>query len=104
MFQFQPGNVLDFAKQVAGQKNTTENDHQTVKGFVPMVQSAWIGGDEEAFSQEVLTRLLPKYVELAAAFAGIELNLTQSTEKVQSADQQAAKAANRLGDTFSKIY
>jgi len=104
MFQFQPGIVMDLAKKVMSQKTTTDNDQATVKSYVPKVQAAWIGGDEAAFSQEVLNRLVPKYIELAAAFAGIELNLTKSSENVQSADQKAAKAANRLGEVFSQIF
>jgi len=103
-FQFMPNLVMDIAKNVMSQKTATENDQSTVKSYVPMVQSAWIGGDEEAFSNEVLTRLVPKYFELALAFAGIELNLTKSSDSVQSADQKAAKAANGLGDLFSKIF
>ena len=103
-FQYVSSGVSDAAGKFMQQKNTTDSSQSIVKGFVPKVQGAWIGGDAEAFALEIATRLVPKYMELALAFTGINVNLTKSNESVQGADQNASKMASQLGDTFEQIY
>lgn len=104
MFQFNPAQVMDAASKVVQQKSTIDNAQSMIKGYIPKVQGAWIGGDADEFAADIMRRLIPKYVELALAFAGINVNLTKSTETVQGADGKAAKMAGQLGDTFSQIY
>jgi len=103
-FQYVSSGVSDAAVKFIQQKNTTDSSQSIVKGFVPKIQGAWIGGDAEEFAADIARRLVPKYVELALAFTGINVNLTKSNESVQGADQNASKMASQLGDTFSQIY
>lgn len=103
-FQMDFSQVADAASKFTQQKSATESAQSMIKGYVPKVQGAWIGGDAEAFALEIATRLVPKYMELALAFTGINVNLTKSSESVQGADQNVSKMASQLGDTFSKIY
>ena len=103
-FQYVSSGVSDAAVKFIQQKNTTDSSQSIIKGFVPKVQGAWIGGDAEEFAADIARRLVPKYVELALAFNGINVNLTKSNDSVQGADQNASKMASQLGDTFSGIY
>jgi len=103
-FQYVSSGVSDAAVKFIQQKNTTDSSQSIIKGFVPKVQGAWIGGDAEEFAADIARRLVPKYVELALAFTGINVNLTKSNESVQGADQNASKMASQLGDTFEQIY
>ena len=74
-----------------------------VKSYVPKVQSAWIGGDADEFAADVARRLIPAMMELIAAIAGINLNLTKATNTIDQADNKAQGMANSLGDLFGQI-
>lgn len=103
-FQFIGSQVAEAVKGFAQQKGITEQNQSIVKSFGPKVQSGWIGGDADEFNADIIRKLVPKYAELAAAFKGVELNLTKSSNQVAGADKQAAGLASRFEDTCSKIY
>jgi uncharacterized protein YukE len=74
-----------------------------MKSYPAKVQGAWIGGDADEFAADVARRLVPKTMELIAALAGMNVNLSKATQTAQSADQKVSKLANQLGDVFSQI-
>jgi WXG100 family type VII secretion target len=104
IFQFMFGGVSDAISQVTSQSQAVSGVQDMIKGFVPKVQGAWIGGDADEFASDVNRRLIPKIQAFIQAFSGINSNLTKSTETVQSADQQLSKLGNQIGDEFSKIF
>lgn len=104
IFQFDFGKVADAASKFGQQKNITEQSQGIVKNFGPQVQSAWIGGDADEFNADIVRKLMPKFVELALAFTGIQVNLTKAADQSSGADKQAAGLANGFADTCSQIY
>jgi hypothetical protein len=96
----------DIANVMAGiqmQQQTCLQLMDTVKGYVPQVQSVWVGEDATLFSVEVTTRLVPALLELSAAIAGININLTKTQNIVRRADAQAAYVAGHLAEEFLGI-
>jgi WXG100 family type VII secretion target len=74
-----------------------------IKGYVPKVQGAWIGGDADQFAEDVARKLVPAMAELIAAIGGINLNLTRAAGIIDQADQKARQFADGLGDQFAQI-
>lgn len=103
-FQFDFGKVADAASKFGQQKNVTEQSQGIVKNFGPQVQAAWIGGDADEYNADIVRKLMPKYVELALAFTGIQVNLTKAGDQSSGADKQAAGLANGFSDVCSQIY
>jgi hypothetical protein len=96
--------VAEAANKFVQQKNVTEQSQSVVKGYGPKIQSAWIGGDADEFNADILRKLMPKFVELALAFTGIQVNLTKSSETASSGDKQASGLASGFSDICSKIF
>lgn len=94
------GNVM---ATVGQQQQITGQVLDTIKGFVPKVQSAWIGGDEDEFAADVARKIVPAMTELIAAIGGVNLNLTSATDIVDQADTKCQGMANQLGDLFGQI-
>jgi len=103
-FFINPAQVAQQAKKFAQQKLATEASQTIVKGFGPKIQAAWIGGDADEFTQDIARKLMPKFTELALAFAGIELNLTKSCDTASAGDVKASKLAGGWSDLVSKIF
>jgi hypothetical protein len=98
------GQVMEAAGKFGQQKDATEQSQSVVKGFGPTVQGAWIGGDADEFNADILRKLMPKFVELALAFTGVQVNLTKSADTTSSNDQKASKLASGFADVCSKIF
>lgn len=103
-FNFDFGFISSVAGQFTKMAGQTDGIQNMVKNYGPKVQAAWIGGDADEFVADIGRKLMPKFIELALAFTGIQVNLTKSSENVTGADNQAASEANQLADEFSKIY
>jgi WXG100 family type VII secretion target len=103
-FLVEPGKLMEVASKFGQQKSAVEQAHDVVKSFGPQVQAGWIGGDADEFAADLGRKLLPKYIEFAAAFAGVELNLTKTNETSSAGDQKAAGMAQQFADTCSQIY
>jgi uncharacterized protein YukE len=88
---------------VKKQQGMADGVLSAIKGFVPKVKAAWIGGDADEFEADVARKLVPAMMELIMAIAGINVNLTQATSTVDSADSKVKGLANQLGDIFGKI-
>jgi hypothetical protein len=104
VFQISFGQVADLASKFGQQKDATDQSQSIVKGFGPKVQSAWIGGDADEFVADIGRKLVPKYLELALAFTGIQVNLTRTSDTASSGDQKASGLAQGFADLCGKIY
>jgi len=89
--------------KVGSQQQQAQGLMSQIRGYIPKVQAAWIGGDEKEFEADVMRKLVPAMAELIAAIAGINLNLTKATSVMDSADNKVKSLANSLGDVFGKI-
>ncbi len=101
--QFIRDQVDNVTATVGQQQQVTSNVLDQIKGFVPKVQSAWIGGDADEFAADVARKLVPAMMELIAAIGGINLNLGKATGIVDQADSKAKGLADNLGELFSQI-
>jgi WXG100 family type VII secretion target len=101
--QFLRGDVENVMSGVDQQKQIVSNTLDSIKSLVPRVTMSWIGGDAEEFAADVMRKIVPAMVELIAAIAGINLNLTKATNIVDQADQKVKSLADGLGDLFSGI-
>jgi uncharacterized protein YukE len=89
--------------QISQQQQLTSGVLDTIKGYVPTVQQVWTGNDATEFGNDVQRKVVPAMLELIAAIAGFNLNLTKSTNIVDKADSDSQKLANDLGDEFGQI-
>jgi uncharacterized protein YukE len=103
LFQFLRPDVGNIMSGITGQKGIAESTMQTLKSYPAIVKQTWIGGDADEFEADVARKIVPAMLELIAAIAGVNINLSKATEIVDKADQAAQGIANQLGDTFSKI-
>ena len=101
--QFIRDQVDNVTATVGQQQQVTSNVLDQIKGFVPKVQSAWIGGDADEFAADVARKLIPAMMELIAAIGGINLNLGKATGIVDQADSKVKGLADNLGEMFSQI-
>lgn len=96
--------VASAATKFGQQAASTQEVQSVVKAYGPKIQSAWIGGDADEFNADIIRKLMPKFVELALAFTGIQVNLTKSSDTATSGDKKASGLANGFADVCSKIY
>jgi uncharacterized protein YukE len=101
--QFLRGEVDNVIAGVGQQQQITSQVMDQIKSFVPKVQAAWVGGDAEAFAEDVAREIIPAITELIAAIGGVNINLNSATGIVDQADQKAQGMANQLGDLFGQI-
>lgn len=97
-----PG-VQSAIQMVNAQHQVVESASDMAKQAKDLVMSNWKGGDEQAFEQYVLTKLLPAYVQLAMAIAGFGTNLNSGIDVVSNADKQVKKLADQFGGLVDKI-
>jgi len=102
-FQFLRNQVQTVSSGIGQQVQITTGVMQTIQSFIPKVQSAWVGGDEEAFAADVQRKIIPAMIELIAAIGGVNLNLTKATGIVDQADAKSKGLADQLGDQFNNI-
>jgi uncharacterized protein YukE len=103
MLQFLRGEVSNVIAGVGQQQQLVSGVLDTIKGFVPKVQAAWIGGDADEFAADVARKVVPAMIELIAAIGGINLNLTKATSAVDAGDAKAKGMVSQLGDLFGAI-
>lgn len=103
LFQFLRPDVGNVMAGITQQKNVSDQVMQTIRSYPAIVKQTWIGGDADEFEADVMRKVIPACIELIAAIAGCNLNLTKATEIVDKADQAAQGIANQLGDVFGRI-
>lgn len=101
--QFLRGEVENVMSGVKQQQQVSSNVLDAIKGYVPKVQGAWIGGDANEFAADVARKIVPAMVELIAAIGGVNLNLTKATSTIDQADAKVKSMADGLGDLFGGI-
>jgi uncharacterized protein YukE len=101
--QFLRGEVDNVIAGVSQQQQITSQVMDQIKSFVPKVQAAWIGGDADAFAEDVAREIIPAITELIAAIGGVNVNLNSATSIVDQADQKCQGMAGQLGDLFGQI-
>lgn len=102
-FQFLRDSVQNVMSGVSAQQQITQGVLDQIKGYPPLVSQSWIGGDEKEFEADVARKVVPAMMELIAAIAGVNLNLTKATGIVDQADNQSKGLADNLGGIFSQI-
>jgi len=102
-FQFVRAEVSNVTSGISQQQNITSGVLDQIKGYIPKVQSAWIGGDEKEFEADVMRKVVPAMMELIAAIGGVNLNLSKATSIIDQADSKVKSLADELGDIFDKI-
>jgi hypothetical protein len=101
--QFLRSSVQSVSSGIGQQQQIASGVMETIKGYIPKVQSAWIGGDADAFAEDVGRKIVPAMVELIAAIGGVNLNLGKATSIIDQADSKAKGMADQLGDMFGNI-
>lgn len=103
VLQFIRGEVDNVMAGVGQQQQIVSGVLDTIKSYIPKVQSAWIGGDADEFAADVGRKVIPAMVELIAAIGGVNLNLTKATSIIDQADAKVKSMAGELGDLFGAI-
>ena len=101
--QFIRSEVSNVSSGVSQQQQIVSGVLDQIKGYIPKVQSAWIGGDEKEFEADVMRKVVPAMMELIAAIGGVNLNLSKATSVIDQADSKVKSLADELGDIFDKI-
>lgn len=101
--QFIRGQVDNVSAGISQQKQITQGILDQIKGYIPKVQSAWIGGDANEFAADVNRKIVPAMLELIAAIEGINLNLGKATSIIDQADAKCKNEVDGLGETFANI-
>jgi uncharacterized protein YukE len=101
--QFVRAEVSNVSSGVSQQQQIVSGVLDQIKGYIPKVQSAWIGGDEKEFEADVMRKVVPAMMELIAAIGGVNLNLNKATSVIDQADSKVKSLADELGDIFDKI-
>jgi len=103
MLQFLREQVENVMSGTDQQKQIVSGELDAIKGLVPAVLMSWIGGDAEEFQADVMRKIVPAMLELIAAIAGVNLNLTKATSIVDQADAKVKSLADGIGDLFAGI-
>lgn len=104
IFNFVRSAAEGIISQAMQQANMAQSLLDQINGFVPTVQSAWRGGDEQAFEQAVGRQLVPAMMDLIAAISGFGGGLNKAIDILDSADQKIRGIADQLGDVFNNIF
>jgi uncharacterized protein YukE len=96
--------VSDVMSGIGQQQQIASQVLDTVKGYVPKVQAAWVGNDANEFAADVARKLVPAILELIAAIAGMNLNLTKAQDVVNQADNEVSSMADQIGGVFDSIF
>jgi uncharacterized protein YukE len=101
--QFVRSGVEQVMSGISQQQQITTGVLDAVKSYVPTIIQAWEGDDSKEFAADIARKYVPANLELIAAIAGVNLNLTKSTNIVDQADNEAKKMGDELGQEFSQI-
>jgi uncharacterized protein YukE len=95
--------ISNVMSTITQQQQITSSLLDTIKGYVPKVQAVWIGKDATEFGNDVARKLVPAMLELIAAIAGMNLNLTKAQNVIQQADNQVKGLAENISGMFNGI-
>lgn len=95
--------IVNVQSGINQQKGITSGLLDTLKSYVPKVQAAWIGGDADEFAADFARKIVPAMIELIAAMAGINLNLSKAVSAVDQCEKKCQSFVSQLGDQFAAI-
>lgn len=98
--QFQRAGVNNARNIINQQHRLTSSLVEAFRKLETTVTEGWIGGDADAFAQDVETTLIPAIAALIATIAGMNSNLRQATDLVDQADYKSWGIVSQLADTF----
>jgi uncharacterized protein YukE len=105
MFFMELNPVQQVLSQVMTQQKTCTS-HQDIIGGLPakvVGPQGWEGKDADEFGKDTMRKVVPALAELAAAFAGVNLNLTQAVDALNQADQAVSGIVSELQGVFDQI-
>ena len=103
VFNFVRSPLLEALGQVVQHANVIQETNEKISRTVQIISGAWIGGDEEAFREETMTRLVPMFVDYFNALAGINTNTSKAAGIMDGADSKAKGVVGKLKGTFQGI-
>jgi hypothetical protein len=92
-------NVANVVKNAGTMGDTKDK----VQSFVGKVTGSWIGGDEQAFEQEIMTRVIPMTAEFIASLMNVSINTQSAIDIMDQADGAAKGIGDQIKDAFSAI-
>lgn len=95
--------VNEVSSTVTKQQQLTTSVMDNIQGFVPKIQAAWIGGDADEFAADVQRKVIPAIMEVIAAIAGVNLNLTKASGVVNQADAKSKSLVDGWESEVAKI-
>lgn len=90
-------------REIGSQRGLVDSLISQVRGFIPRVQGAWIGGDADAFAADINRRLVPALLEWVTGMDAVKAGLQQAAQVVDQADSAVRAQADALGDLFAQI-
>jgi len=103
VFNFLRNPLGEALNQVVKSANTISDARDRLRSYVQIIKGSWIGGDEEAFEQEVQTVLIPMVVDYINALMGINTNTSKAADIMDRADSQAKSIVGQVRDAFQNI-
>ena len=103
IFNFLRNPVMEIIANVAKNAGTMGDTRDRIQGYVGTVTGSWIGGDEQAFEQEIKTRVIPMTVDFIAALTGLNTNTQKAVDIMDKADAAAKGVADQMKGEFSQI-
>jgi hypothetical protein len=76
---------------------------ERINGYIGTVTGSWIGGDEQAFEQEIKSRVIPMTADFIAALAGLNTNTQKAVDIMDKADATANSQAREAEGEFKGI-
>ena len=103
IFNFVRGDVEQAVSTVKAQQSQAEELQTRSKASIPTVMSAWRGGDEKEYEDDVIRQIYPAIAQLILAIAGFGGDLGSIMGGLDGADQKISGMASGLGDTFGSF-
>ena len=102
-FNFERGPVESVISTVKSQQQQLEDLSSKTRAYSPTVMSAWRGGDEQEFEDDLVRKLLPAIANLIAAIAGFGGGLSSAMGVMDQADSKISSMVGGLGDMFGSF-
>lgn len=99
--------VENVLRGIAQQQNITENQALSpARAMAQLVSggSIWRGKGADAFSQEVMSLVVPQLQLSIQMLQTNQQNISKASQIMRQADQQVNQMVNGLGELFSNIY
>ena len=103
IFNFLRNPVAEIIANVAKNAGTMGDTRDRINGYIGTVTGSWIGGDEQAFEQEIKSRVIPMTVDFINSLTGLNTNTQKAVDIMDKADAAAKGLADQMKGEFSQI-